>query len=161
MFNIEAENWFSLFKRGVELLADMSTFRFSATAPETTWRQQLPQPLQTGNIKGKLPHSRQILVKKAKATTFQRQKTGMASLNKWAWRPTDYGHCVPQKMGMASLNKWALRPTETGHCVPESILFGGHMLKAFFPHRFNTQLGSQAIAAAEWFAAATCWQHLP
>ena len=60
----------SLFKRGVALLADMSTFQFPATAPAVDSRKQFPRPLQTGSVKGKVPYNRHILVKKAKAATF-------------------------------------------------------------------------------------------
>ena len=150
------------FKKGVELLADMSTFQFSTRVPEMECRKQFPQPLETGNVKGNIPYSRQILVKKAKATTINRQHLGMASLNKWAWRPAKYGHGVPQKMGMASHNKWAGRPTKTGHGVPGNILqLGETMVKAFFPHRCHGQLGSQARAAFDWIDSAAEWQRLP
>ena len=61
MFGIESENWFSLFKRGVELLGDMSTFRFTAGLPELDKRKQFPTQLQSGNFKGKFPTADQSL----------------------------------------------------------------------------------------------------
>ena len=130
MFDNAGEEWFSLFKRAVELLADMSTFQFSATAPAMGSNKQFPQPLQTGNVKGKVPYKRNILVKKAKAAAFQ------------------LGKASHDKMGMVSHNKWAGRPTAKGHGVPESILhLGGNMVQTFFPHRFKEQWELQAKAA--------------
>ena len=105
MLGIGAEKWFSLFKRGVELLADMSTFQFSATTPAMESRGQLPRPLKTGNVKGKISHGRQILVQKAKAASSRRQHLGMASHNKWAWRPTETGHGV-QKISSSLEKIW-------------------------------------------------------
>ena len=67
MLGIETEKWFSFFKRGVELLADMSTFQFTQRVPELENRKQFPKQLQSGNVRGKIPHSRSILIKKAKA----------------------------------------------------------------------------------------------
>ena len=119
----------------------MSTFQFS-TRGTVESRQQL----QPGSFKGHCVP----------------QQLGMASHSKRALRPTKKGHCVPQKKGIASHSKWTWRPTEKGHGVPVSVLqLGEHIVTTFFPHRCNKQLGSEAIAAAEWFAAATCWQHLP
>jgi hypothetical protein len=136
MLGIGAEKWFSLFKRGVELLADMSTFQFSATTPAMESRGQLPRPLQTGNVKGKIPHGRQILVQKAKAASSRRQHLGMASHNKWAWRPT-----------------------ETGHGVQENILqLGENMVQVLFSHRCDKHM---AKAASDWIATTAKWHELP
>ena len=100
MFGIEAEKWFSFFKRGVALLADMSTFHFTAGEPAQEKQKQLPKQLQSGNVTGKIPYTRPILIKKANTARFK-------------------GHCVPEQSGTACHNKWALRPTEKGHCVPQ------------------------------------------
>ena len=50
MLGIEPGKWFSLFKRGVELLADMSTFQFTQRVPELENRKQFPKQLQSGKI---------------------------------------------------------------------------------------------------------------
>ena len=88
MLGIESEKWFSLFKRGVELLAELSTFQFTTRLPELENRKQFPKQLQFGNVKGKIPHSRSILIKKAKAASFK-------------------GQGVPQQMSMTSHRKRA------------------------------------------------------
>ena len=163
MFDIDGQKWFSLFKRGVELLADMSTFQFSATATTMQSRQQFPQPLQTGNVKGKVPYNRDILLKKAKTAAFQRQHLGRASHNKWAWRPTEIGHGVPEKSGSS---KWAWRPSKPGHDVPvwtaENIIqFGSSLVNTFFPSRCSEQWWSQAMAASDWIKDSKQWQQCP
>ena len=143
MFGIESENWFSLFKRGVELLADMSTFQFTAGLPELEKRKQFPKQLQSGNVKGKIPHSRSILVKKAQTASFK-------------------GHGVPQQLGMASHSKWARCPTEKGQSVPASILqLGEKMVRTFFPHRCDKQVAIQSKAASDWINETAEWQQQP
>ena len=145
MFGIESENWFSLFKRGVELLADMSTFQFTAGLPELEKRKQFPTQLQSGNVKGNIPHSRSILVKKAKAADFKGygvpQRLGSASHSHWAWRATAFGQGGPQQLGKASHRKLTGRSTEKGQGIPASILqFGEYMVRTFFPHRCDKPL---------------------
>ena len=133
MFGIEAEQWFSFFKRGVALLADMSTFQFTAGQPAFEKQKQFPRQLQSGNVTGKIHYTRPILIKKAKAANFKGhcvpEQSGMASQNNWALRPTEKGHSFPKKKGIASHRKRAWRPTGTGH-VPawvrsESALLNG------------------------------------
>ena len=121
----------------------MSTFQFRPRLPELEHTKQFPKQLQSGNVRGKIPHSRSILIKKAKAASFK-------------------GQGVPQQLGMASHSKWAGRPTEKGHDVPSSILqLGEKMVRTFFPHRCNKQLASQAKAAADSITEGAKWQQQP
>ena len=139
MFGIETERWFSLFKRGLELLGEMSTVT------------SLPEVLS---------------VEKRTQGHGVPRKLGMASQSKWALRASHIGHCVPQKLGMASHSKWALRPGGTGHDVPvwsaENITqFGNSLVGTFFPHRCSSTLGRQAIAASDWIKESKHWRQCP
>ena len=159
MLGIESEKWFSLFKRGVELLAEMSTFQFSAGEAAFENRKTFAKKLQSGNVKGKISHSRSVLIKKAKAASFKGhgvpQQLGKASHSNWARRPTAFGHGAPQPLGMATHRKWAGRPTEEGQGILASILqFGKHIVRILFPHRCEKPLQVQAKAAADWIAEA-------
>jgi hypothetical protein len=145
MFGIKNNQWFSLFKRGVELLADMSTFQFTARGAVLEKRQQSPKQLQSGNVKGKIPYTRSILVKKAKTAIFK-------------------GQGVPQQLGKVSHSNWAWRPTEKGRNDPGKganiSQLGAYMAKTFFPCRCQ-QSRSQAMAASEWLRSAQSWQGYP
>jgi hypothetical protein len=167
MFGIEIERWFSLFKRGIELLGEMSTF---SVFPGVASVAQFPQPLQTGNARRKVPCTRNILIQKARVAGFRGHgvphKLGKASQANWARRPRQIGQGVPGKLGMASHSKWARRPGETGHDVPpwsaENItLFGNSLVRTFFPHSHSISLGRQAMAASDWIKDSSQWQQYP
>ena len=167
MFGIETERWFSLFKRGVELLAEMSTFNVLPRVSSVEKRTQFPWALQAGNARRKVPYGRKILIQKARVAGFRGHgvpyNLGRASHTNWARRPTEIGQGVPQKL---SHSQWALRPRKTGHDVPvwsaENITqFGDSLVRTFFPHRESISLGRQARAALDWINDSDQWQEYP
>ena len=141
MFGIDTEKWFSFFRRGVELLADMSTkYQFSD--------QQVPtsRPKRFGSQK-KIPYSRAIAIRKAKAALRSSLYGGGKPRHgtfEWA------GHCVTNR---------------TGHGVPSfeqnMSHFGESMARFFFPHSCSGALASQAMVASKWLQQTENWQGMP
>ena len=140
MFSFYAEQWFSLFKRGIKLLADMSTLHSTTGLPHKAEKRFSPKKPQLGN------GPRNVYFQEAKAA-FQR------------------GHGVPRTLGKASHKTWARRPTEPGHGVQNGFTrnitdLGTKMVTTFFPQA-NDKLGPQARAASEWVKSRGDWQWLP
>ena len=152
------EKWFSLFKRGIELLADMSTIHGTKKSEPNVQRKNFPKELQSANTNRRVPCSRTTLIQKTKTKGRQGypQHLGMASHNNWAWRPTDKGHGVPRQLDWSHRTR-ARCPTGNGPDVPvwnpENITqFGNSLVTTFFPFRWSNQW---AEAASSWLSGAT------
>ena len=144
MFGIDTRKWFSFFRKGVELLADMSTkWQFN--------EQQVRGSEPRGFVLQKqIPHSRAIAIKKAQAASRSGRAKPRQGAFKWAGVPSSTGHGVPNS---------------TGHGAPSfeksMSQFGQSLAKFFYPHRCSATLAGQAIVASTWLKQTESWQGMP
>ena len=138
MLTINAENWFSLFRKGIEFFAEMSVLHHNRCLPTVSKKQPCAKALQSTS---KVPCNRKILVRKSKASS----KLGRAAHRLRAWRPTEH-------LGMVAQKTLAGCPTRK---------LAGYLAKYLFSFRCNTQLAAQAMVASEWLSHATELHHMP